>query len=514
MSDGLSAPAPFLWGVATSAYQCEGGYNGPGQPRTNWADAEEAGEVAPCGDAVNFWQRYEEDFARCRAMGLRAFRLGIEWSRVQPSSAADVTAPPAYDLAALDHYARMLAACRAHGMEPVVTLHHFVHPAWLGSDPWLEEKTPALFAEYVTFAVAYLNRALLREHQSPPLRYFITINEPNMLVLNTYAGNQFPARGHRGLSNVTTALNQLLIAHIRSYNALHELYAQEGWPAPLATFNNYCSDLYWSDKGLLDLVASRERGVPREKLTDYLERQVTMFEGAFEEARLPLKKDISYLFGYLAKQISDRLGRWWFRPERFAPLLDAIEASPRARLFDYVGLDYYDPFAAHNFRLPVFWDHEFKSKTFRAWIINSITSKWWDWRVLPRGLHFFCALYARDYNRPVLIAENGMAHRRRRDNAASPRRDRMDRSSFLRAHTAEVRRLLEEGVPVIGYLHWSLFDNYEWGSYTPRFGLFSLDYTHNLERLEEDHYGDRPSRTYAAIIRESEPASGDPNLLL
>ena len=30
----------FLWGVATSAYQSEGGYNGPGQPQTNWAQAE------------------------------------------------------------------------------------------------------------------------------------------------------------------------------------------------------------------------------------------------------------------------------------------------------------------------------------------------------------------------------------------------------------------------------------------------------------------------------------------
>ena len=50
-------------------------------------------------------------------------------------------------------------------------------------------------------------------------------------------------------------------------------------------------------------------------------------------------------------------------------------------------------------------------------MLATVTSKWWDWRVFPRGLHFFCEFYAQDFRRPVLIAENGMALRRRADNA-------------------------------------------------------------------------------------------------
>lgn len=46
-------------------------------------------------------------------------------------------------------------------------------------------------------------------------------------------------------------------------------------------------------------------------------------------------------------------------------------------------------------------------------------------------------------------------------------------------------------------------ENYEWGSFTPRFGLISLDYTEGTERLVEDHLGDRPSETYASLIREA-----------
>ncbi len=136
--------------------------------------------------------------------------------------------------------------------------------------------------------------------------------------------------------------------------------------------------------------------------------------------------------------------------------------------------------------------------------MDGITSKWWDWRLLPEGLHFFCRYYTEFYDRPLLIAENGMAHRRRRDNRdADRRRDEMTRSEFLRLHLAEVARLRREGCPVVGYLHWSMTDNYEWGSYTPRFGLFSIDYTTDAERQVEDHLGDRPSETYARLVAEA-----------
>jgi beta-glucosidase/6-phospho-beta-glucosidase/beta-galactosidase len=122
-------------------------------------------------------------------------------------------------------------------------------------------------------------------------------------------------------------------------------------------------------------------------------------------------------------------------------------------------------------------------------VLATVTSKWWDWRVLPRGLHFFCKHYAEDFGRPVLIAENGMALRRRPDRADRQRRDRMTRSQFLRLHVHEVTKIVNEGIPLVGYLHWSLFDNYEWGSYTPRFGLYAIDFSAGTEREIADVLG-------------------------
>jgi len=488
----------FLWGVATSAYQSEGGYNGPGQPKTNWANSETRGEVAPTGAAADFWNRFEEDFERCRSIGLTAFRLGLEWSRIQPSLDGRPGPPPPFDTTALDHYAAMLESCLRHGLEPVVTLHHFTHPAWLGTDAWLDAATPEHFDRYVRVAVSAIGERLPR-----PIRWFITVNEPNMLVLNSYLGRQFPARAGRGFGPMITAYNHLLRAHVLAYNTLHDLYAERGWPAPQVTFNNYCSDLYWSDKMLLDLVCARERGVAREDTSAHICHQAHVFEEAFNAARIPLHKDPAYFFGALLKRFSNWVGYKRFDADQFAPLLDTIYASPRARLLDYIGLDYYDPFAAHAFRFPVFWDHEFRNHSFREWILNTITSKWWDWRVLPRGLHFFCQHYAADFGRPVLIAENGMAMRRRiRQEPNRLRRDGMTRSQFLRLHIHEVARIVRDGIPLAGYLHWSLFDNYEWGTFTPRFGLYSIDFSASLERHVEDPVGDRPAETYAALIQE------------
>jgi beta-glucosidase len=492
----------FLWGVATSAYQSEGGYNGLGQPQTNWADSERRGAVAKAGLSADFWNRYPEDFARCQTLGLNAFRLGIEWSRVQPTLTNRPGPPPPFDDHALEHYARMLAECRRSGLEPIVTLNHFVHPAWLGSDPWLEPGITEAFCKYVEYTVLYLNRRLTDSYGVAPLRYFITLNEPNMLVLNTYFGTQFPGRQKKtsGIRTLLEVYRQMLCTHVRTYNRLQRLASEHGWPEPQITFNNYCSDLYWSDKVLLDLVLSRERGVRLSGLRDYIYEKSLEFERAFINAQVPLQKDIPFLFGALAKRFSNWLGYKTFAADCLAPLLEELYAAEKPTALDFIAMDYYDPFAAHIFRLPVWWDHEFKNRSLRAWVMNNITSKWWDWRVLPVGMRFFCDYYSRDLGRPILIAENGMALRRSVENNTTLRRDRMTRSQFLRLHVEEVIRIAEAGIPLFGYLHWSLFDNYEWGSFTPRFGLFSIDYQRENDRMAQDHLGDRPSLTYQQLI--------------
>lgn len=494
----------FYWGVATCGYQSEGGYNAKGQPQNNWARAEHLGTVMRTGRGPDFWKRYEEDLDRCAAMGLTAFRLSIEWARVQPTLTAEKGPAPEFDHSALEHYAAIIAACRRRGIEPVVTLHHFTHPAWLGQDAWLEDDTAAAFAYFAQYTLQFVNRCIAAQYQEKPVHWVITINEPNILVLNTYVGGNFPAGHFRGRKAGFIAYDHLFTGHILAYQAIKRLYQRENWPTPMVTLNTFCSEIYWSEKFIYDLLTSRERGISADKIGAFFQDEAARLSHAIAAANLPFQQGLVYFLGKQMHRLADWIGRKDFTAERFPLTLNALRRADSSSVLDYLAVDYYDPFAGHIFRPPDFLDLEFSSRSIHAWLMDGFTSKWWNWRCLPEGLHFFCRYYHEVYKRPILIAENGMALRRHPDNSHShARADGLTRSEFLRAHVEQVNRLRQEGVSLTGYLHWSLTDNYEWGSFTPRFGLFSIDYANASARQVEDQLGDRPSETYRELIQQA-----------
>src|SRR5438034_6603445 len=109
-------PDGFVWGTATSAHQVEGG---------NWNNdwwKWEHDPASPCqepsGDACDHWHRWPEDIRLLAELGFNAYRFSLEWSRIEPEDGE-------FSDAALEHYRRMCAACREHGVEPIVTFHHF-----------------------------------------------------------------------------------------------------------------------------------------------------------------------------------------------------------------------------------------------------------------------------------------------------------------------------------------------------------------------------------------------------
>jgi beta-glucosidase len=512
-AEGTRLPDPFVtedsffWGVATSGYQAEGGYNGPGEPLNNWAWAESRGDVVPSGRTSDFWTLAHEDFERCRDMGLNAFRMSIEWSRVQPTTvlgptegiAADAEPPP-FDERALYSYAQRIADCRAHGLEPIITLHHFVSPAWLGLDAWLKPETVDRFLVFVEHTLKYLLRTLPQDFGCAPPRWFITINEPNLQAFNHYLYRIFPSGNPVGLAPTTQCLAYLLEAHVRAHRLIHQIYAGSGI-SPMVSFNNYSSDLYWSDTAMLDLLFAPSRKVPRQMVRDDLVDRAHAFDERFNAARLFPMHGPRYFLGQWIKNFHHTVARRGFNLPCWERLIALLYERAEAPL-DYIAFDYYDPFIAHALRWPTWGDFDRRKRSFRDWVLESVASKWWDWHMLPEGLAFFVKHLGR-YGLPLLIAENGMALRRLPDNRPFRRRDNLARSQYLREHVRVVSRLVERGQPLIGYLHWSLFDNYEWGSFAPRFGLFSLDYTVYPTRHSVDATGDNPSATYTHEIREA-----------
>jgi len=488
----------FLWGVSCSPYQHEGGYNGEGQPRNNWYDWEVAGKVETSGRAVDFWNRYEEDFDRAEMMGLSSYRLGIEWARLQPDGVNGELSE-----GALGRYVDMIQALRARGLEPLVTLSHFTTPRWLGRDPWLSDETPEIFSRYACRMLELLNQKLMDRGVAPP-RWFITLNEPNMLAACTYNVGAFPAGGRSWWAAALVALQNQLAAHVRVKRGVHALYRRySDWGTPMLSFNTFASDLYWMDKMLVDVLEAARQTHANESIFAFLQDRYREFTRAYRGMDFPHHGIFSEMVGELVKQIQHALSRRFLHESTFSRLVPLVREQRDDPVVDYISFDYYDPFVGNAVRLPSLADLQLGRVGLREWLTKGLATKWWDWKALPRGLRFFVERYASEYpDLPILIAENGMAERRcSSDEACQRREDQQSRSYFLRQHVLEVKKLRAEGLPLIGYFHWSLTDNYEWGTYAPRFGLFGVDFqSKELDRTPRDNGGDVPWETYAELI--------------
>jgi len=394
----------------------------------------------------------------------------------------------------------MISSAYEQGLTPLVTLFHFTHPNWLGSDPWLKTENIDLLSNHCVDTVEWINHKLI-ENGHPPLRWIITINEANILILNQYILGIFPGSFKRGPLYAQKALVNLYTAHVRTYSRLKKLYAKNKWGEVNISTNNFCHDLYWVDRVWYDVLHFGQGKKPLHDLPLYLKRRAKEFDHDFRDAKLPLKKDPSYAFGMLARKLQLALLPKLFTENSLRPLWEEMYESGETRFFDYVAFDYYDPFSAHAFRWPVWWDWEYQTKSLRMQMLQAVTSKWWDWRMLPQGLGFFIRSYAKSFpGFDIVIAENGMATRRSFNNKLYPRFDRVHRSAYLSAHLEAVDTAIQEGFPVKGYFHWSMTDNYEWGSYAPRFGLYSIDFTQGTRRMPVDPFGDNPSETYRRLI--------------
>ncbi|WP_256978593.1 family 1 glycosylhydrolase [Rhodococcus sp. 14-2470-1a] len=125
-----------------------------------------------------------------------------------------------------------------------------------------------------------------------------------------------------------------------------------------------------------------------------------------------------------------------------------------AEKLDFVGFDYYLGLSAHNLNI----------------LAPLLANEGWNAPTEPEGIYYALRHYSRKFpDLPLYIVETGLYT----DNGERP--DGYKRDAALRDSVYWVQRAVAEGVNVIGYNYWSLTDNYEWGSYRTRLGLYSVD---------------------------------------
>jgi len=168
----VTFPDGFLWGVATAAHQVEGA----NVSSDAWLMEHLPGSMyrEPSGDAVDFYHRYPDDIAVVATLGLNAFRFGVEWARIEPE-AGEISR------AQLEHYSRVVDTCLGHGVEPIVTLHHFTSPQWLirWHGGWRSHDTADRFADYAATVMSRLGDRV---------SWVCTINEANTPLLLAHYG--------------------------------------------------------------------------------------------------------------------------------------------------------------------------------------------------------------------------------------------------------------------------------------------------------------------------------------
>jgi beta-glucosidase/6-phospho-beta-glucosidase/beta-galactosidase len=436
----------FKFGLATAGFQIEGGYNGPGEPANNWIEWETLGKVDPSGIAIDFWNNYEQILDLTKATGVTYFRLSIEWTRCWPK-------PSELDQQAVDRYENILKAILKRGLTPIITLVHFTTPHYYGSNPWLDQGFIDHFVEWTKFAVlrfkSYCNN-------------WVTINEPIIYSSMSYFTGMLPPGEIGKIRHVTSSYQNQLLGHIKAYEAIKDIQ-----PNSTVSFNNFCFSVYELDKAITDIMLAKSRYIKQENLVEYLQSQKKEY---YLEIGPASKRD-SLFRSSLAKLLNPTTV--------FKKLIDAVYSSAFESTIDVIQLDFYNPITSSHFRMP---GH--KTSGGRNWAPGRML---WDDTIDPDLFYKYLKANSDD-KVPLWILESGLCNRVK-NGRSFKRNDGWDRPRFLNSYFTALKKAVENNLNIEAYFYWTVADNYEWGSYEPRFGIFGVDRERGNKILMQDSMG-------------------------
>jgi len=319
-----------------------------------------------------------------------------------------------WDSAAIDRYRAMLIDLRRRRMKPVVTLHHFTEPLWfVERGGFAKTANIRYFVRYVTRVVQDLRDVC---------DFWVTINEPNVYAIQGYLLGAYPP-GERNLLRSLHVLRNVLQAHVEAFYAIRRQQPE----------------------GQIGLCLHYRLFDPAQRLSLLDQVAAGLQNTFFNWAELQAVETGQFTFPL----------NW---------LLAPIQQATGAR--DYHGVNYYT-------REMVRFDPTVPAELFGRRFVRpgairndpGIDNNFGE--IYAQGIYrVLKTVYQRTRgNKPIYITENGFS-------------DTLDdrRPRAILEHLAMIHRAISKGIPVRGYLHWSLVDNFEWNDgWSVRFGLIELD---------------------------------------
>ncbi|MGI9608199.1 MAG: GH1 family beta-glucosidase [Acidimicrobiales bacterium] len=413
-------PDGFLFGAATSSFQIEGRSPSIPQGESIWDTfCAEPGRIADGSNGL-----VACDHVHRWAEDVELMRsLGLSTYRFSiawPKVIPDGRG--AVNEAGLDFYDRLVDGLLAAGIAPVPTLYHWDLPQGLQDrGGWVSRGTAEAFADYAQVVI---------EKLGDRVGTWMTLNEPYVSASHGYVSGEH-APGGTSLSDGLAAAHHLLLGHGLAMERIRSL-------APHA------------DAGIVLNFTPAEAATPAPadvdltSVTNGWENEwyaQPVFHGSYPEATV------------------DALG--WSQSEVHDGDLAVIGAP-----IDLLGVNFYfrQVVSAVGQALP--FD---TPRTDMGWEIHAPS--------FDRLLHWLHDTHAPP---KIVITENGCAMPDQQ--RVEGRVHDLDRIEYLHDHLAAVHRAIVGGVPVAGYLAWSLLDNFEWAlGYEKRFGIVEVDFE-TLER--------------------------------
>lgn len=408
-------PEQFLIGAATAAHQVEGN----NLHSDYWAmeQMQHTSFNEPSLDAVDHYDRYEEDIRLMAEAGLNAYRFSIEWARIEPECGV-------YDEKEIAHYRKVLECCRANGIEPIVTMHHFTSPKWLiANGGWENEATIEAFATYCRYVAEQLGDLM---------HYVCTINEANMglqvaAIAERYK-RQMAKRAQEtsgteanveGTVQVGMNFNEIMENMQKQKEEYRELF---GTDLPQTFVSGRTKD-----GDILVMRAHQAAKKVMKEVKPELQIGLTLSlhdiqaqEGGEAAAEKEWEEEFSHYLPYIKED--DFFGLQNYTRSLMGP--DGILPNPKGAEVTQMDYEFY-----------------------------------------PQALEHVIRRVHQELDIPIMITENGIA-------TSDDRR----RVAFIREALKGVENCVTDGIPVLGYMHWSLLDNFEWQKgFSMTFGLIAVD---------------------------------------
>ena len=439
----MTFPHDFIWGAAAASYQIEGSTQGvDGCGESVWDLCVKRPGFVKGGDtgflACDHYHRYREDVALMKEIGLQAYRLSVMWPRILPEGTGAVNEK------GLAFYDRLIDTLLDAGITPWVTLFHWDFPAALfHRGGWLNPDSPLWFEEYAAVVVDRL---------SDRVHHWFTLNEPACFIgLGHQIGVHAPGV-QLSPAEVNRAWHHSLLAHGRGVRVIRQASKSPGCQVGFAPVFRTCIP---ATESAADIEAARRM----------------MFDGRDRSMFEPGWNLEPVLNGVYPE---DLLKLWGAD----APVIREGDMELIRQPIDFIGFNLYQSGLVRAGAGGLPEDIPYPTHHPRTQL---------GWPVTPDALYWAARFLHERYGKPLVVTENGLALN---DWVSVDGRvhDPL-RIDFLTRYLRGLERAVDEAIPVLGYFHWSIMDNFEWAEgFQPRFGLVHVDYTTQQRTIKDSGY--------------------------